>query len=50
MATITPYEFVIKYRQLYVTYETRWEQIADHPIDTTPQIITSGIHMWKYLR
>jgi hypothetical protein len=48
MATITPYEFVIKYRQLYVTYETRSEQIADHPVDTTPQIITSSIHMWKY--
>ena len=48
MATITPYDFMLKYRSLYVTYESRSEQIADHPVDTTPQIITSSIHMTKY--
>jgi hypothetical protein len=50
MPTITPYEFVIKYRQLNVTYESRSEWIADHPIatDLEPQIITSSIYMWKY--
>jgi hypothetical protein len=44
MATITPYEFVIKYRQLYVTYDSRSEDWPDLP----PQTITSSIHMWKY--
>jgi hypothetical protein len=48
MATITPYEFVLKYRQLYVTYESRSEAIADLPAVTTPQIITSSIYLTKY--
>lgn len=45
---ITPYEFLIKYRQLNVSYVSRSEQIANHPVDTTPQTITSGIWLGTY--
>jgi len=45
---ITPYEFVIKYRQLYVTYESTSESTGGLPPVTTPQTITSSINLTKY--
>jgi hypothetical protein len=45
---ISPYEFVIKYRQLKVTYFSTSNQIADNPVDTSLQLITSLVNMTKY--
>jgi hypothetical protein len=45
---ISPYDFLMKYRHLDVTYVSRSEPAGGTAIDATRQIVTSDIHMTKY--
>src|SRR5262245_65042251 len=46
---ISPYDFLMKYRHMDVTYVSRSEPAGGgEAIDATRQIVTSDIHMTKY--